>query len=215
MTQKQRYEAVISYFREAMPMAETELHYANNFQLLVAVMLSAQCTDKRVNMVTPALFEAYPTPSAMAVASEEEVLAYVKSVSYPNSKARHLVETARQLVERFGGEVPQTLEELTSLPGVGRKTANVVMSVAFGQARMAVDIHVFRVSHRLGLVGDKATTPLAVERELVRHIPESEIPRAHHWLILHGRYVCTALKPHCLECGLQRTCAYLNNNKKS
>lgn len=215
MTQKQRYKAVIDYFQEAMPVAETELHFSSHFQLLVAVMLSAQCTDKRVNMITPALFQAYPTPESMAAASEEEVLAFIKSVSYPNSKARHLVETARQLVERFGGEVPQTLEELTSLPGVGRKTANVVMSVAFGQARMAVDTHVFRVSHRLGLVGDNATTPLAVERELVRHIPESEIPRAHHWLILHGRYVCTALKPHCLECGLQRVCAYFNNNKKS
>ena len=210
MTKKQRYEAVIDYFREAMPVAETELHYANDFQLLVAVMLSAQCTDKRVNMVTPALFQAYPTPLAMAAASEDEMLAYIKSVSYPNSKARHLVEAARLLVEHFDGEVPQTLEELTSLPGVGRKTANVVMSVAFGQARMAVDTHVFRVSHRLGLVGDIATTPLAVERELVRHIPESEIPRAHHWLILHGRYVCTALKPHCLECGLQHVCAYYN-----
>lgn len=213
MNRKQRYEAVISYFQEAMPVAQTELHYGSNFHLLVAVMLSAQCTDKRVNMVTPALFEAYPTPVDMAAATEDEVLAYVKSVSYPNSKAHHLVETARQLVERFGGEVPQTLEELTSLPGVGRKTANVVMSVAFGQARMAVDTHVFRVSHRLGLVTEKATTPLAVENTLVENIPEEFIPRAHHWLILHGRYVCTALKPHCLECGLQHACAFFN--KKS
>ena len=208
MTQKQRYEAVIAYFEEAMPVAETELHFANDFQLLVAVMLSAQCTDKRVNMVTPALFEAFPTPAAMAAASDEEVLAYVKSVSYPNSKAKHLVATARQLVERFGGEVPETLEELTSLPGVGRKTANVVMSVAFGQARMAVDTHVFRVSHRLGLVSDKAKTPLAVEQALVKHIPEAVIPKAHHWLILHGRYVCKALKPLCMECGLQSICPY-------
>ncbi len=208
MTQKQRYEAVIAYFEEAMPVAETELHFANDFQLLVAVMLSAQCTDKRVNMVTPALFEAFPTPAAMAAASDEEVLAYVKSVSYPNSKAKHLVATARQLVERFGGEVPETLEELTSLPGVGRKTANVVMSVAFGQARMAVDTHVFRVSHRLGLVSDKAKTPLAVEQALVKHIPEALIPKAHHWLILHGRYVCKALKPLCMECGLQSICPY-------
>lgn len=208
MTKKQRYEAVISYFEEAMPVAETELHYDSVFQLLVAVMLSAQCTDKRVNMVTPALFEAYPTPAVMAAASEEEVLDYVKSVSYPNSKARHLVTTAQQLVERFGGEVPETLEELTSLPGVGRKTANVVMSVAFGQARMAVDTHVFRVSHRLGLVSDKAKTPLAVEQALVKHIPEAVIPKAHHWLILHGRYVCKALKPLCMECGLQSICPY-------
>ena len=213
MTKKERYEAVIAYFSEAMPAAETELHYGNTFQLLVAVMLSAQCTDKRVNMVTPALFEAYPTPSAMAAATEEDVLAYVRSVSYPNSKARHLVEAARQLCDRFGGEVPSTLEELTSLPGVGRKTANVVMSVAFGQARMAVDTHVFRVSHRIGLVGDKATTPLAVERELVKHLPEAIIPRAHHWLILHGRYVCKALRPDCLACGIRHACAYYN--KKS
>jgi endonuclease-3 len=213
MTKKERYEAVIAYFSEAMPAAETELHYTNTFQLLVAVMLSAQCTDKRVNMVTPALFEAYPTPSAMAAATEEDVLAYVRSVSYPNSKARHLVEAARQLCDRFGGEVPSTLEELTSLPGVGRKTANVVMSVAFGQARMAIDTHVFRVSHRIGLVGDKTTTPLAVERELVKHLPEAIIPRAHHWLILHGRYVCKALRPDCLACGVRDACAYYN--KKS
>ena len=214
MKKGERYEAVIAYFSEAMPVAETELKYENNFQLLVAVMLSAQCTDKRVNMVTPALFEAYPTPSAMAAASKDEVLAYVKSVSYPNSKARHLVETAHQLVERFNGEVPETLDELTSLPGVGRKTANVVMSVAFGQARMAVDTHVFRVSHRLGLVDDKAKTPLAVELELVKNIPEHDIPRAHHWLILHGRYVCTALKPKCLECGLKQVCAFYHKGKK-
>ena len=214
MKKGERYEAVIAYFSEAMPVAETELKYENNFQLLVAVMLSAQCTDKRVNLVTPALFEAYPTPAAMAVASEDEVLLYVKSVSYPNSKARHLVETARQLVERFHGEVPETLDELTSLPGVGRKTANVVMSVAFGKARMAVDTHVFRVSHRLGLVDDKAKTPLAVELELVKNIPEHYIPRAHHWLILHGRYVCTALKPKCLECGLKQVCTFYHKGKK-
>ena len=208
MTKRQRYEAVIAYFEEAMPVAETELHYGNEFQLLVAVMLSAQCTDKRVNMVTPALFEAFPTAEAMAAASEEEVLAYVKSVSYPNAKAKHLVEAARQLVERFDGQVPATLEELTSLPGVGRKTANVVMSVVFGKAAMAVDTHVFRVSHRIGLVNEKAKTPLAVELELVKQIPEAIIPKAHHWLILHGRYVCTAIKPHCMECGLQSMCVH-------
>lgn len=213
MTKKERYSAIIAYFEEAMPVAETELHFDSDFQLLVAVMLSAQCTDKRVNLVTPALFEAFPTPEAMAAASEEEVLEFIRSVSYPNSKARHLVATARQLQERFTGQVPQTLEELTSLPGVGRKTANVVMSVAFGQARMAVDTHVFRVSHRLGLVGEKARTPLAVETELVRHLPEDVIPRAHHWLILHGRYVCTALRPRCLECGLRHACVFFN--KKS
>ena len=213
MTKNERYEAVIAYFEQTMPVAETELHFGNDFQLLVAVMLSAQCTDKRVNMVTPALFEAFPTPAAMAAATEEEVLAYVKSVSYPNSKAKHLVEAARQLTERFGGEVPSTLDELTSLPGVGRKTANVVMSVVFGKAAMAVDTHVFRVSHRIGLVAEKAKTPLAVEQELVKHFPEALIPKAHHWLILHGRYVCKALKPLCIECGLRRACAYYN--KKS
>ena len=213
MTKNERYEAVIAYFEQTMPVAETELHFGNDFQLLVAVMLSAQCTDKRVNMVTPALFEAFPTPAAMAAASEEEVLAYVKSVSYPNSKAKHLVEAARQLTERFGGEVPSTLDELTSLPGVGRKTANVVMSVVFGKAAMAVDTHVFRVSHRIGLVAEKAKTPLAVEQELVKHFPEALIPKAHHWLILHGRYICKALKPLCMECGLRRVCAYYN--KKS
>ena len=213
MTKNERYEAVIAYFEQTMPVAETELHFGNDFQLLVAVMLSAQCTDKRVNMVTPALFEAFPTPAAMAAATEEEVLAYVKSVSYPNSKAKHLVEAARQLTERFGGEVPSTLDELTSLPGVGRKTANVVMSVVFGKAAMAVDTHVFRVSHRIGLVAEKAKTPLAVEQELVKHFPEALIPKAHHWLILHGRYVCKALKPLCMECGLHRACAYYN--KKS
>ncbi len=213
MTKKQRYEEMIAYFSEAMPVAETELHYENTFQLLVAVILSAQCTDKRVNMIAPALFEAFPTPADMAAATESEVLTYIKSVSYPNSKAKHLVAAASQLCERFGGEVPETLEELTSLPGVGRKTANVVMSVAFGQARMAVDTHVFRVSHRIGLVSEKATTPLTVERELVRHLPEAIIPRAHHWLILHGRYVCKALRPQCLECGLRHACAY--NDKKS
>ncbi len=213
MTKNERYEAVIAYFEQTMPVAETELHFGNDFQLLVAVMLSAQCTDKRVNMVTPALFEAFPTPAAMAAASEEEVLAYVKSVSYPNSKAKHLVEAARQLTERFGGEVPSTLDELTSLPGVGRKTANVVMSVVFGKAAMAVDTHVFRVSHRIGLVAEKAKTPLAVEQELVKHFPEALIPKAHHWLILHGRYICKALKPLCMECGLHHACAYYN--KKS
>lgn len=213
MTRRERYEAVIAYFEQTMPVAETELHFGNDFQLLVAVMLSAQCTDKRVNMVTPALFEAFPTPAAMAAATEEEVLAYVKSVSYPNSKAKHLVEAARQLTERFGGEVPSTLDELTSLPGVGRKTANVVMSVVFGKAAMAVDTHVFRVSHRIGLVAEAAKTPLAVELELVKHFPEALIPKAHHWLILHGRYVCTALRPQCLACGLQHACAHYKKYK--
>ena len=208
MTTAQRFQAVIAYFEQAMPVAETELHYDSPFQLLVAVMLSAQCTDKRVNMVTPALFQAYPTPASMAAASVDEVLTFVKSVSYPNSKAKHLVEAARQLVERFGGEVPATREELVTLPGVGRKTANVVLSVVWGRATMAVDTHVFRFSHRLGLAPKSATTPLAVERALTRHLPEDVIPRAHHWLILHGRYVCTALRPKCMECGLTEVCKF-------
>ena len=199
MTTAQRFQAVIAYFEQAMPVAETELHYDSPFQLLVAVMLSAQCTDKRVNMVTPALFQAYPTPASMAAASVDEVLTFVKSVSYPNSKAKHLVEAARQLVERFGGEVPATREELVTLPGVGRKTANVVLSVVWGRATMAVDTHVFRVSHRLGLAPKSATTPLAVERALTRHLPEDVIPRAHHWLIL---------RPKCMECGLTEVCKF-------
>ena len=213
MTLRQRYDSVLSHFEQAMPMAGTELHFQDTFQLLVAVVLSAQCTDRRVNMVTPPLFEAYPTPEAMAAATEDDILAYIHSVSYPNSKARHISALARMLCEDFGGEVPTTLDELLRLPGVGRKTANVVLSVAFGEARMAVDTHVFRVSHRLGLVPQSCTTPLAVEKALMRHIPEAKVPRAHHWLILHGRYVCTALKPHCMECGLARVCAYYN--KKS
>lgn len=213
MTITQRYEAVVAYFTEAMPVAETELRFSSTFQLLVAVMLSAQCTDKRVNQVTPALFQAYPTPERMAAATPEELLRYMGSVSYPNSKASHLIQTANRLVTDFGGEVPSTLDELITLPGVGRKTANVVLSVAWGQATMAVDTHVFRVSHRLGLVPKRATTPLAVEKALIRHLPENIIPKAHHWLILHGRYVCTALKPHCLECGIRHACAFYN--KKS
>jgi endonuclease-3 len=196
----------MAYFQEAMPEANTELHYKNPFQLLCAVMLSAQCTDKRVNMVTPALFEAYPTPQAMSVATKEEVLRYVKSVSYPNSKAEHLVQMAQLLTEKHKGEVPADFDALVALPGVGRKTANVMLSVAWGEARMAVDTHVFRVSHRIGLVSDKCTTPYAVEMELVKNIPDKLIPRAHHWLILHGRYVCKSQKPKCEECGIRAFC---------
>ena len=208
MTRKELYERTLAYFAEAMPEAETELHYASVFQLLTAVMLSAQCTDKRVNMVTPGLFEAFPTAEAMAQASPEAVLEHIRSVSYPNSKARHLVEAARMLADEFGGEVPATMEELTRLPGVGRKTANVVMAVAFGKAAMPVDTHVFRVSRRIGLVPERYATPLATERELVRHIPGRLLPKAHHWLILHGRYVCTARSPHCAECGLAAFCRW-------
>ena len=206
MKKKELYESVIRYFLQAMPVAETELHYENPFQLLVAVILSAQCTDERINQVTPRLFEDYPTPEAMAAATPEVLFEYIRSVSYPNSKARHLVETAQMLVKDYGGVVPSTGEELERLPGVGRKTANVVQAVVFQKARMSVDTHVFRVSHRIGLVSEKATTPLSVEKELVRNIPEAIIPTAHHWLILHGRYVCQSRRPRCEKCGLLGIC---------
>lgn len=206
MTKKQRYEAVIAYFSQAMPEAKTELHYQTPFELLVAVMLSAQCTDKRINQVTPALFQAFPTPQALAQATPEAVFEYIHSVSYPNNKARHLVAMARMLVERYGGEVPPLGEDLEKLPGVGRKTANVIQAVVFQKARMAVDTHVFRVSHRIGLVPPSCTTPLSVEKQLTAHFPDSIIPLAHHWLILHGRYVCTARNPRCVQCGLLGVC---------
>lgn len=206
MRNKELYERVISYFQTAMPNAETELHYDSPFQLLVAVILSAQCTDKRVNLVTPPLFADYPEADVMAEATPEVIYEYIKSVSYPNNKAQHLVGMARMLLSDFGGKVPETMEDLLKLPGVGRKTANVIQSVAFDKAAMAVDTHVFRVSHRIGLVPPRCTTPYSVERELVRHIPSSLIPRAHHWLILHGRYTCTARKPKCEECGLLGIC---------
>lgn len=206
MTKKQRYEAVIAYFSKAMPEAKTELHYQTPFELLVAVMLSAQCTDKRINQVTPALFQDFPTPQALAQATPEAVFEYIHSVSYPNNKARHLVAMARMLVERYGGEVPPLGEDLEKLPGVGRKTANVIQAVVFQKARMAVDTHVFRVSHRIGLVPPSCTTPLSVEKQLTAHFPASIIPLAHHWLILHGRYVCTARNPRCVQCGLLGVC---------
>lgn len=206
MTKKELYDKVIAYFQEAMPIAETELHYENPFQLLVAVILSAQCTDKRINQVTPKLFEDYPTAEVMAEATPEVIYEYIRSVSYPNSKARHLVETARMLIKEFDGKVPATGEELERLPGVGRKTANVVQAVVFQKAKMAVDTHVFRVSHRIGLVSSRCTTPLSVEKELIRNIPANIIPTAHHWLILHGRYVCQSRRPRCEECGLLGIC---------
>ncbi len=206
MRKKERYERVLAHFQQAMPMPETELHYESPFQLLVAVILSAQCTDKRINQVTPALFRDFPTADVMAETTSEVIYEYIRSVSYPNNKARHLVEMAKMLVRDYDGEVPSTGEELERLPGVGRKTANVIQAVIFQKARMAVDTHVFRVSHRLGLVTARCTTPLSVEKELVRNIPEALIPMAHHWLILHGRYVCQARRPRCEECGLLGLC---------
>ena len=209
MTKKERYRRVIEWFQQAMPVAETELHYENPFQLLVAVILSAQCTDKRINLVTPALFEAMPTPEVMAAASTDEILSYIKSVSYPNNKARNLHGMACALVENYGSQVPSDIDSLISLPGVGRRTANVILSVIFGRAAMAVDTHVFRLSERLGLTTN-SRNPLQTERELTANIPEELIGKAHHWLILHGRYVCKARRPDCLNCGLTSVCRHYN-----
>ena len=206
MTRKERYAHVLAYFREQMPEVQTELQFGSVFQLLVAVVLSAQCTDKRINQVTPELFRHFPDAKSMAGAEPEDVLEYISSVSYPNSKAEHLVKMARLLVERHGGEVPSDMNQLLDLPGVGRKTANVMQAVAFGRAAMAVDTHVFRVSHRLGLVSKRDDTPYKVEQQLVKNIPAEDIPRAHHWLLLHGRYVCTSRKPHCEKCDLSGVC---------
>ena len=206
MTKRERYEYILDHFRENMGAVSSELDFGSTFQLLVAVMLSAQCTDKRINQVTPKLFEDYPNAEAMALATPEVIYEYIRTVSYPNNKAKHLVEMARMLWEKHGGEVPQDLKQLTALPGVGRKTANVILSVVWGEARMAVDTHVFRVSHRLGLVPKSSTTPLSVEQTLTKHFTEEEIPNAHHWLILHGRYTCTALRPKCDKCGLRHLC---------
>lgn len=207
MTKKERYEKVIAWFQEHMPVAETELQYTNAYELLVAVILSAQCTDKRVNMITPPLLHDFPTPEALAATTPEVVFEYIRSVSYPNNKAKHLVGMAKMLVEQFNSKVPDNLEDLIKLPGVGRKTANVIQSVVFNKAAMAVDTHVFRVSNRIGLTNN-SKTPLATEKELVKNIPEHLIATAHHWLILHGRYICQARKPHCDKCGLQMMCKY-------
>lgn len=207
MNKKERYDKILGHFREKMPVVTTELDFGSTFQLLVAVVLSAQCTDKRINQVTPDLFAHYPDAKSMAKAEEEEVFEWIKSVSYPNAKAKHLVEMARVLMEKFDGEVPSTLDELLTLPGVGRKTANVIQSLAFGKATLAVDTHVFRVAHRLGLVSKSDNTPYKVEMALTKYIPEEDIPNAHHWLLLHGRYVCTARKPHCDKCELASFCA--------
>jgi len=206
-----KYQHVLDWFERNMPVAETELHYADPFQLLVAVILSAQCTDKRVNMITPALFSAFPTVDKMAVAPLNAVYELIKSVSYPNSKAKHLIAMAQKLMDDFGGQVPSDIDELQTLPGVGRKTANVIASVVFDKPAMAVDTHVFRVANRIGLT-DNSRTPLATEKTLVSHIPEHLIPKAHHWLILHGRYVCLARKPKCDACGLAEWCNYFGEN---
>ena len=206
MTRKERYDFILDYFRKEMPEVETELEFGSVFQLLVAVILSAQCTDKRINQVTPELFRHYPDARSMALAEPEDVLEYIKSVSYPNAKSEHLVKMARMVVERHDGEVPSDMNLLLDLPGVGRKTAHVIQSVAFGKATMAVDTHVFRVSHRLGLVSPKDDTPFKVEQALTKNIPAEDVPRAHHWLLLHGRYVCTARKPHCEKCDLKGVC---------
>lgn len=208
MKTKDRYDFLIRYFQETMPVAESELNYSTPFELLVAVILSAQCTDKRINQISPPLFRDYPTPEAMAQATPDIIYRYIRSVSYPNNKAKHLVGMAQMLVRDYGGTVPSTGEELEKLPGVGRKTANVIQAVIFQKARMAVDTHVFRVSHRLGLAGEKCTTPLSVEKQLMKHLPEDIIPLAHHWLLLHGRYVCQSRKPQCEKCGLREVCKH-------
>lgn len=207
MKKEDRYKGVLEWFKANVPVAETELHYKDPYQLLVAVILSAQCTDKRVNMITPALFEAFPVAEVLAASTPEVVYEYIRSVSYPNNKAKHLVGMARMLIDEFGGVVPSDIDQLQKLPGVGRKTANVIASVVYDKPAMAVDTHVFRVSNRIGLTVN-SKTPLETEKELVKHIPSDLIPIAHHWLILHGRYICLARKPKCEECGLKPWCNY-------
>lgn len=213
MTKKERFEHVLNWFNEYVPVAETELHYNNPFELLVAVILSAQCTDKRVNMITPKLLHDYPTAEAMATAQPEVIYEYIKSASYPNNKSKHLVGMAKKLVENFDGKVPDDIDQLQTLPGVGRKTANVIASVVFNKPAMAVDTHVFRVSERIGLTTN-SRNPLQTERQLIKYIPEELIPKAHHWLILHGRYICMARRPKCEECGLTPWCRYYNKKDK-
>lgn len=213
LTHKELFKQVLAYLGEEYRFAETELHYTTPFELLISVILSAQCTDKRVNLTTPALFEQYPDAHAMARATPEDIFPIIRSISYPNNKAKHLVGMAQKLVNEFGGEVPQEVAQLQSLPGVGRKTAHVVTSVLYRQPNMAVDTHVLRVSNRIGLTTNTARhNPLLTEKQLVRHIPQDDIPDAHHWLILHGRYVCTARNPKCEECGLKNICKYYAQN---
>lgn len=214
MKREERYRLVLDYFRQREPKATTELQFGSAFQLLCAVVLSAQCTDKRINEVTPELFRHFPTAEAMAQAEPEDVLEYIRSVSYPNSKALHLVELSRMIVSDFGGEVPSEADKMMKLPGVGRKTANVMQAVWFGRPAMPVDTHVYRVSHRLGLVQKSANTPLKVEQELVRHIPESDVANAHHWLLLHGRYICKSNKPQCDQCPFNEFCPKLLEGSK-
>lgn len=212
MTTKQRYRGIIETFSDTMPDPHTELHYDTPFHLLLAVILSAQCTDKRVNIVTPPLFEAFPTPETLAAASPDDVLPYISSVTFPNNKARHLVNAARKIVNDFNGELPCDIDKLMSIPGVGRKTANVMLAVVWNKAAMAVDTHVFRVSNRIGLT-DNSPNPLTTERTLVKYFPQELLPVAHHWLILHGRYVCTARKPKCMECVIRQYCRTWQNDK--
>jgi len=214
VTKKERYRKVVLWFQENNPTPTTELGYDDPFQLLIAVILSAQCTDKRVNMTTPALFEAFPTPDVLAVSTPDAVFQYIKGISYPNNKSKHLVEMAKMLVSQFNGEVPSTVEDLMKLPGVGKKTANVIASIVFGIPAMAVDTHVFRVSNRIGLTNN-SKSPLETEKELTKYIPKELWSTAHHWLILHGRYTCIARKPKCEECGLVDCCKFYENLKKS
>lgn len=211
MTRKQRYQFVIDYFQQHIPEAETELIYDNPYQLLVAVILSAQCTDKRVNITTPAIFEKYPDVASLSKATIDELFPFIKSISYPNNKTKHLIGMAQKVVNEFDGKIPMTVDELIQLPGVGRKTANVITSVIDQQPNMAVDTHVFRVSKRIGLVPSTASTPFAVEKELVKNIPQDLVYKSHHWLILHGRYVCIARHPKCEQCGLRPACLYYRN----
>ena len=212
MTKKERFEAFVNYFSESYPEPETELYYSSPFELLVAVVLSAQCTDARINKVTPRLFMDFPTPEQMMVSNFDELFPYIRSVSYPNNKTKHLLALSRKLVEDYNSEIPNQISELIKLQGVGRKTANVIVSVLYNQPAMAVDTHVFRVSKRLGLVTQTAKTPLEVEKQLVRHIPDEFISRAHHWLILHGRYTCLARKPKCESCQITHFCKYFEKN---
>jgi endonuclease-3 len=214
MTKKERYQHIINYFEEHAPEAETELAYSNPYELLVAVILSAQCTDKRVNLTTPALFKRFPTVYDLAKGTSDEVFTYIRSISYPNNKAKHLVAMAQRVVDHFEGEIPSAVNDLQSLQGVGRKTANVIASVVYNQPTMAVDTHVFRVSKRLGLVTQTAKTPLEVEKQLIKYLPTELVHIAHHWLILHGRYVCIARSPKCEECGLKPWCAYYSRVEK-